>query len=83
MATSIIARQRQLGYTASRHSQSSRARDAESHTVSLRDRLEGDLGAMPIAQALARLSEGITTHRVRKTFSGSATLEGKATGNEY
>ena len=58
-------------------------RDAESHTVSLRDRLEGDLGAMPIAQALARLTEEITTRRVRKTFSGSANLEGKATGNEY
>jgi threonyl-tRNA synthetase len=58
-------------------------RDAESHTVSLRDRLEGDLGAMPINQALSRLTEEITTRRVRKTFSGSANLEGKATGNEY
>jgi threonyl-tRNA synthetase len=58
-------------------------RDAESGTVSVRDRLEGDLGAMPLDQALARLTEEITSRRVRKTFSGSANLEGKATGNEY
>jgi threonyl-tRNA synthetase len=59
-------------------------RDAESNTVSVRDRLEGDLGAMPIDQAIARLTTEIAERRVRKTFSGgSATVEGKATGNEY
>jgi threonyl-tRNA synthetase len=58
-------------------------RDAEQGTVSLRDRLEGDLGAMPIDQALTRLQQEITDRRVRKTFSGSANLEGKAAANEY
>src|SRR5205807_1390971 len=58
-------------------------RDAEQGTVSLRDRLEGDLGAMPIDQAVQRLQEEISSRRVRKTYSGSAGLEVKATGNEY
>ncbi len=58
-------------------------RDAESGTVSLRDRLEGDLGAMPIDQAISRFQQEIAGRRVRKTYSGSAGVEGKATGNEY
>ncbi len=58
-------------------------RDAESGTVSVRDRIDGDLGAMPIDQAISRLSEEIAQRRVRKTYSGTAGLEGKATGNEY
>jgi threonyl-tRNA synthetase len=58
-------------------------RDAEQRTVSVRDRLEGDLGAMLIDQAIARLKDEIDTRRVRKTYSGSAGLEAKATGNEY
>jgi len=58
-------------------------RDAEQNMVSLRDRLEGDLGAMPIEQAIGRLQQEISERRVRKTFSGSAGLEAKATGNEY
>jgi threonyl-tRNA synthetase len=58
-------------------------RDAEQSTVSLRDRLEGDLGAMPIAAAIDRLQKEILERRVRKTFSGSANLEAKAAANEY
>lgn len=58
-------------------------RDAEQGTVSVRDRLEGDLGAMPIDQAIGRLQQEVTERRVRKTFSGNAGLETKATGNEY
>ncbi|MBW8885492.1 MAG: hypothetical protein JF612_12125, partial [Planctomycetia bacterium] len=52
-------------------------------TVSVRDRWEGDLGAMPIEAAITRLTEEIATRRVRKTYSGSAQLEAKATANEY
>src|SRR5207237_9279732 len=52
-------------------------RDAEAGTVSVRDRWEGDLGAMPIDQAIARLKDEIATRRVRKTYSGSAGLEDK------
>jgi len=58
-------------------------RDAESGTVSLRDRLEGDLGALPIAATIDRLQKEILERRVRKTFSGSANLEAKAAANEY
>ena len=45
--------------------------------------LEGDLGAMPIDQAIQRLAAEITDRKVRKTYSGSASVEGKAVGNEY
>jgi threonyl-tRNA synthetase len=58
-------------------------RDAEAGTISLRDRLEGDLGALPIATAIQRLQKEILERRVRKTFSGSANLEAKAAANEY
>jgi threonyl-tRNA synthetase len=58
-------------------------RDAEAGTVSLRDRLEGDLGAMPLGAAIERLKTEIADRRVRKTFSGSAGLEGKVAENEY
>jgi threonyl-tRNA synthetase len=51
--------------------------------VSHRDRLEGDLGAMPIDQAPTRLQQEISERRVRKTYSGSAGLEAKAAGHEY
>jgi threonyl-tRNA synthetase len=58
-------------------------RDAEGGTVSVRDRLEGDLGAMPVAAAVDRLKQEIADRRVRKTYSGSAGLEAKAAANEY
>ena len=58
-------------------------RDAEQNTVSLRDRLEGDLGAMPADAAISRLQQEIAERKVRKTYSGSAGLEGKAAANEY
>ena len=58
-------------------------RDAEQGTVSVRDRLEGDLGAMPLDQCLARLQKEIADKTVRKTYSGTAAIEGKAEGNEY
>ena len=38
---------------------------------------------MPLAAAISRLQDEIAARRVRKTFSGSANVEGKATGNEY
>jgi threonyl-tRNA synthetase len=58
-------------------------RDVESNTVSVRDRWEGDLGAMPIDAAVNRLRDEIATRKVRKTYSGSAGLEAKAAANEY
>src|SRR6478672_1398093 len=56
-------------------------RDVENNTVSVRDRWEGDLGAMPIDAAVNRLRDEIATRKVRKTYSGSAGIEAKATGN--
>lgn len=58
-------------------------RDAEQGTVSLRDRLDGDLGAMTPDAAIAKLQAEITARTVRKTFSGSAGLEVKGGENEY
>jgi threonyl-tRNA synthetase len=58
-------------------------RDAEQGTVSVRDRIDGDKGAMPLAQAIELLRTEVAEKRVRKTFSGSAGLVEKAAGNEY
>ena len=58
-------------------------RDAEQGTVSLRDRLDGDLGAMTPDAAIAKLQAEIAARTVRKTFSGSAGLEVKGGENEY
>jgi threonyl-tRNA synthetase len=58
-------------------------RDAEQGTVSVRDRLEGDLGAMSLAAAIDRLDEEIRSRRVRKTYSRSVPVEGKPLGHEY
>jgi len=41
-------------------------KDQENGTVSVRDRIEGDLGAMPIDQALAKLQEEVTERRIRQ-----------------
>ncbi|QDU30012.1 Threonine--tRNA ligase [Anatilimnocola aggregata] len=58
-------------------------RDAEQGTVSVRDRLEGDLGAMSLDAAIAHLQAEIAERRVRKTYSGSAGLVEKEKTNEY
>ncbi len=41
-------------------------RDAENGTVSVRDRVEGDLGAMPLAQAIARFQQEVEQKTVRR-----------------
>jgi len=58
-------------------------KDAEAGTVSVRDRIEGDLGAMPIAEAIARFQQEIAERTVRKTFSGSAGLGERGAEMEY
>jgi len=58
-------------------------RDAEQGMVSVRDRIDGDLGAMPLADAIARLKAEVAERRVRKTYSGSAGMVEKAGDNEY
>ncbi len=41
-------------------------KDQENGTVSVRDRIDGDLGAMPIEEALAKLQLEVTERRIRQ-----------------
>ena len=41
-------------------------RDEEAGTVAVRDRLEGDIGAMPVAEAIARLKAEVDERRIRQ-----------------
>lgn len=58
-------------------------RDAENGTVSVRDRIDGDLGAMTVAEAIAKLQGEIDAKTVRKTYGSNAGLGERGTGNEY
>ncbi|MFO0916324.1 MAG: threonine--tRNA ligase [Pirellulales bacterium] len=58
-------------------------RDAEQGTVSLRDRIDGDLGAMPLPEAIERLRTEVAERRVRQTFSGGPALSDRKTAAEY
>ena len=44
-------------------------RDAENGTVSLRDRIDGDLGAIPVAEAIARFQKEVAEKTVRRKDS--------------
>ncbi len=59
-------------------------KDRDSGTVTVRDRIEGDLGAMSLDEAIAKLQEEITEKLVRQVVEKTtADLAAKATGNEY
>jgi threonyl-tRNA synthetase len=58
-------------------------REMESGEVSVRDRIEGDLGAMPIAEALDKFQQEIDDRTVRQTYTGSAGLAERGSDNEY
>ena len=58
-------------------------RDQEQGTVSVRDRIDGDLGAMPLQQALDRLTVEVQDRTVRQTFRGSAGLGERGAHHEY
>ena len=58
-------------------------RDAENGTVSVRDRIDGDLGAMTVAEALAKLQGEIDARTVRKSYGSNAGLGERGAGNEY
>ena len=47
-------------------------KDVENRTVSVRDRIDKDLGAMPISEAVARLRAEIDDRTVRQTFGAAA-----------
>lgn len=58
-------------------------RDAENGTVSVRDRVEGDLGAMPVAQAISRFQAEVEQKTVRQIFKNSVATGGSDPKNEY
>ncbi|MFV2067495.1 MAG: threonine--tRNA ligase [Pirellulales bacterium] len=59
-------------------------RDAEAGTVSVRDRIEGDLGAVPLREAIERLRGEVASKTVRQVVeSEGAELSDRAVGHEY
>jgi threonyl-tRNA synthetase len=45
-------------------------KEAEAGAIALRDRIDGDLGTMPVAAAIAKLKEEIATREVRQVVAG-------------
>jgi threonyl-tRNA synthetase len=58
-------------------------RDAAEGTVSVRDRVEGDLGAMPLAAALGKLQAEVAAKTVRQVVKTTAGLGERGESNEY
>jgi threonyl-tRNA synthetase len=59
-------------------------RDAEQGTVSVRDRIAGDLGAMPLATAIEKLKAEVASKQVRQVAEAkTATLQPTGEANEY
>ena len=58
-------------------------REAEQGTVSVRDRIEGDLGAMPLPEVIAKLLEEVRGRMIRQTFSANAGLGDRHAENVY
>ena len=58
-------------------------RDQENETVSLRDRIDGDIGALKVDAAIVRLQDEIAARTVRQTFGGNAGLGERGSRNEY
>ena len=59
-------------------------RDAEGGTLSLRDRVDGDLGALSIEEAIAKLKEEVENRVVKQKFSNANVVSDEGeTQNEY
>ncbi len=59
-------------------------RDQENGTVSLRDRIEGELGALPINEAIAKLKAEVDEKRLRNVKRSSlSTAESSGEAHEY
>jgi len=60
-------------------------RDADQGTVSVRDRIDGDLGAMPLEEALAKLQQEVAERRIRQVSEKKVQQldESDQTANEY
>jgi threonyl-tRNA synthetase len=58
--------------------------DRDNGTVTVRDRIDGDVGAMPVAAAIEKLRQEIADKRVRQVAdAANVSLADKAVGNEY
>src|SRR5262249_27283697 len=51
--------------------------------VALRDRIDGDLGAMPLDDAIARLAQEVRDRRVRQVQKSDAGLAANSSQHEY
>ena len=58
-------------------------KDQQAQTVSVRDRIEGDLGAMNVTEAIGKLQEEVAARTVRQTFAKSAGLGERGTDMGY
>ena len=61
-------------------------KEAEAGHVALRDRIDGDLGSIPVGEAIAKLKREISDRTVRQAVKSSftaAAVDSDATGNEY
>ncbi len=52
-------------------------REASQGTVAVRDRVEGDLGAMPVAELIAKLRQEVVDKRIRSTSSATVSFDDK------
>jgi threonyl-tRNA synthetase len=44
-------------------------REAENQSIALRDRIEGEVGTMPVAEVMAKLAEEVNTRRIRQSVA--------------
>jgi len=58
-------------------------REAASDAVALRDRIEGDLGAMPIQEAIARLRAEVEERTIRQVAKAESTTLEEDSGEEH
>jgi len=59
------------------------SREMERGEVSVRDRIEGDQGAVQVPAAIEKLQIEIRNRTVRQTFGGDAGLGERGARNEY
>lgn len=60
-------------------------KEAEQGTVSVRDRIDGDLGSMPVAEAVAKLAQEVRERRIRQVAQPATSSFATETveGHEY
>ncbi len=58
-------------------------RDAENGTVSVRDRIDGDLGAISIDAAIEKLVQEVADRTIRQSFASAAAVDEKPLATEY